>query len=351
MHRKPITGDCVWHGADISTRHDWRFRLTDEMWYELLSATNKAERQSLTWAEVGQHNFDIPLTADLLKKISTFLEQGPGLAKLQGLQLEQLTQAQRRIMFYGIGQNLGSPVSMSQQGMMMSDVTDEGANSAKRYGHVKDTDDNDFLSSRARVHSTGKLRFHNDRCDVVALLCVAQAMTGGISRLASVPTIHNIMLQRRPDLLALLFANYHRSRLGEEFGDNAAWYSIPIFAQHQDHFTSHYSRTFIEAAQLNPEVEKMSAAQWQAIDLMHEIADEVAFETTQQPGEIQFLNNHVIFHGRTEYQDNPDTDVRRLLHRLWISMPNSRPLPASYRVLFGEVQPGVTRGGIARTTV
>ena len=146
---------------------------------------------------------------------------------------------------------------------------------------------------------------------------------------------------------ASLYGDFHRSRQGEEFGDNAAWYSIPIFAQQQAQFTSHYSRTFIEAAQLHPDVPKMSAEQWQAIELMHEIADEVAFETAQSPREIQFLNNHVVVHGRTEYQDQPEPAAPRLLHRLWISMPNSRPLPASFEVLFRDIRAGQIRGGIA----
>lgn len=346
MQRQPITGACVWNGAELSARHDWKFDLTQEMWQELLAATKDAVKHAQAWHMVEEQNFQIPQTAVLLNEISTYLEQGPGLARLQGLHLEKLSEEERRIMFYGIGQTLGTPVSMSRQGMMMSDVTDEGANSAERYGHVKDEDDNDFLSSRARVHSTGKLRFHNDRCDVVALLCVAAAASGGTSRLASVPMIHNIMLERRPDLLALLFDDYHRSRLGEEFGDNANWYSIPIFAQQEGHFTSHYSRTFIEAAQLQPDVQKMTEGQWQAMDLMHEIADEVALETAQSPGEIQFLNNHIVFHGRTEYKDHPEPDARRLLHRLWISMANSRPLPSSFEVLFREIGPGQLRGGI-----
>ena len=348
MNREPITGACVWQGAELSAASkDWQFSLTKEMWDEILGETRKAEQKSRHWQRVNRENFQISITSGLLNEIAVYLEKGPGVARLQGFRLEEITESERRIMFYGIGQHLGTPVSMSRQGMMMSDVTDEGADKAKRYGAVKDEENREFLSSRARVHSKGKLRFHNDRCDVVALLCVASAASGGTSRLASVPMIHNVMLEKRPDLLAILFADFHRSRLGEEFGDNANWYSIPIFAQQHGHFTSHYSRTFIEAAQLQPEVQKMTADQWQAIDLMHEIADEVALETEQSPGEIQFLNNHIVFHGRTDYQDHPEPNARRLLHRLWISMANSRPLPASFEVLFREVRAGEIRGGIA----
>ena len=119
-----------------------------------------------------------------------------------------------------------------------------------------------------------------------------------------------------------------------------------MFAEQDGHFTCHYSRTFIEAAQLNEAVPKMQPEQWQAIELMAEIAEESAFATHQQPGEIQFLNNHVIFHSRTAYEDHPEPERRRLLHRLWLSMPNSRPLPPSFEVLFRDTRPGAVRGGI-----
>ena len=344
--RQIIDNPQVWSGQQMSERSDWVFQLSHEMWQELKQATQLASAKSLPWNEIDCTNFDIPVTARLLHSIATFLESGPGLARIQGIDMEALNEAERKIMFNGIGHHLGTPVSMSREGMMMSDVTDEGAISAQRYGHIKTTSDDDFLSSRARVHSTGQLRFHNDRCDVVALMCVSAAAVGGESRLASVPMIHNKMLEKRPDLLELLYENFDRSRLGEEFGDNANWYSIPILAECSGHLTSHYSRTFIEAAQLQPGVKKMSDAQWEAIELMHEVADEVSFETDQAPGEIQLLNNHVVFHGRNAYEDGTSPSKRRLLHRLWISMANSRALPECYEVLFRDTRAGAVRGGI-----
>ena len=346
MQRQLLTGEEVWHGRDIAGRSDWQFAITDGIWSELKEATRQTVRNGQAWQDISHTNFLAPKTKALCNHVAKFLEHGPGLAKLTGFKLEELTEAERHVLFNGIGYQLGTPVSMSADGMMMSDVTNEGDQSGLKYGQVKDQENNDFLSSRARVHSTAKLRFHNDRCDVVALMCAEKAASGGTSRLVSVPMIHNQMLATRPDLLECLFHNYDRSRLGDEFGDNASWYSMPIFALNQGSFTSHYSRTFIEAAQMNPDVKKMTPAQWQAIDLMHEIADEVAFENDILPGEIQLLNNHVIFHGRTAYEDSPTT--RRLLHRLWIAMPNSRSLPESFRILFRDIKPGSIRGGIPR---
>lgn len=67
-----------------------------------------------------------------------------------------------------------------------------------------------------------------------------------------------------------------------------------------------------------------------------------------EPGDMQFLNHHVIYHARTAYEDDPEPGRDRLLYRLWLAMPNSRPLPAGFEVLWGRTAPGAVRGGIAQ---
>src|SRR5207237_7825695 len=97
-------------------------------------------------------------------------------------------------------------------------------------------------------------------------------------------------------------------------------------------FTSHYSRTYVEAAQRQPESEvpRVSDRQWQALDLLARLAEEQCFDMSFAPGDIQFVNNHVIYHARSAFEDD-DEGHDRLLLRLWLSMPNSRPLPASHQ--------------------
>src|SRR5256885_2157653 len=64
--------------------------------------------------------------------------------------------------------------------------------------------------------------------------------------------------------------------------------------------TSHYSRTFVEVAQRRPaaEVPRLTAAQEEALDMLHELAEELCLAMTFAPGDIQFVNNHVIYHAR-----------------------------------------------------
>jgi hypothetical protein len=93
-------------------------------------------------------------------------------------------------------------------------------------------------------------------------------------------------------------------------------------------------------------VPRLSRSQDEALDVLAAVAEELSIEMALEPGDIQLLNNHVIYHARTAYEDDPEPGHDRLLLRLWLSMPNSRPLPDGLEVLWGAVAAGVLRGGI-----
>jgi hypothetical protein len=235
------------------------------------------------------------------------------------------------------------------RGEAMREIRDEGMDVAvKLYGATVDASGKPFLSSGARTLSAGQLRFHTDRCDVVGLLCVGQSSEGGISKLASSVTVYNEILKRRPDLHALLCKPIPRSRFGEETGGEHVVYELPIFGVRDGKLTSHFSLTYIENAQLLPGVRKLADAEHEAIQMLLDVAEEVCFEMRFAPGDMQFLNNHVIYHGRTAFKDDTNTGQVRLLMRVWLSMPNSRALPDDHAVLWGDVRGGRPRGGIAQ---
>ena len=92
----------------------------------------------------------------------------------------------------------------------------------------------------------------------------------------------------------------------------------------------------------------MSPAQREAIDLLMALAEELSFEMTLAPGDIQLLNSHVTYHGRTPFEDDASSGQDRLLLRLWLTMPNSRALPEGQEVLWGSIAAGARRGGIGQ---
>lgn len=344
----PIAGANVWHGKDIAESGRWRRQLSPAQLAEINAAMVAARARGVTWEDASPANFPLPGLAPLFDDIRDELENGSGLLMLRGIEVDRYDLAELRLLYAGLARHVGSTVYSNRGGEIMRDIRDVGADVGKRYGELQ-SKDGAFLSSYSRTLSNGSLRYHTDRCDVVTLFCIRQAMNGGLSRLCSSPAVHNAMLERRPDLCAALYDDVWRSRFGEEDEGDSLGYPLPVWGQRDGKFTSHYSRTFVEAGQRRAEAPRVSGAQWQALDLLSDLADELAFEMRFTPGDIQFVNNHVIYHARTPFEDDAGTGQDRLLLRLWLSMPNSRALPRGHDVLWGSVAAGARRGGIGQT--
>jgi Taurine catabolism dioxygenase TauD, TfdA family len=182
---------------------------------------------------------------------------------------------------------------------------------------------------------------------VVTLLCVRPAAKGGLSKVVSAPAVHNAILARRPDLHGLLCSPYYHSREGEA-GGRQKYYAMPIFGLRDGRFTSQYSRTFVENAQGLAGVPPLTPAQTEALDLWAEVCEALCYSMELRAGDLQLLNNHVVYHARTTYEDDTRPGHDRFLMRLWLSMPNSRALPAGFEALWGSIEPGAPRGGIAQ---
>ena len=73
-------------------------------------------------------------------------------------------------------------------------------------------------------------------------------------------------------------------------------------------------------------------------------------EMVLEPGDIQFLNSHVTYHARSEFEDDARPEFRRLLYRLWLTTPGSRALPEGHQVLWRSIGAGAPRGGILQPT-
>jgi hypothetical protein len=348
-NRQPLTGPSVWLGRDMVDSSAWLREFDARTLEEIDIALKAVKERNLRWDQVRREDFATPAIVALMEDVAEELENGSGIVKIRTLPVEKYSDAELRQIYFGLGSALGRPVFQNPRGELMRDIRDEGGDLGKRYGQIETTDGKGpFLSSYARTLSNGKLRFHTDRTDVVGLLCVRQAASGGISKLVSTGAIHNALLQRRPDILETLFADFWRSRLGEESDKAETVYPLPIFGLRDGRLTSHYSLTYIEAAQMAPGVPKLSALQKEAIEQLMATAEELCFEMVLEPGDIQFINSHITYHGRTEFTDDPAQRKDRLLLRLWLSMPNCRALPQGHEVLWGRIEAGEQRGGIGQ---
>ena len=329
--KRPIEAPYAWKGADLQHRTDWIRPFTPSELEEIDVAVQGVKRRGLDWVDVTREDFPLPAFSAEIGKIAQELETGRGMVLLRGLPLEYSPE-DLRLAYWGIGTHLGTAVSQGGRGELLGIVEDEG----------KEVE----ITKRRGSKTAGSLPFHSDRCDVVGLLCVRKAKAGGLSRLVSAAAIHNEILRRRPDLLDVFYADWHNSRQGDEQPGESRAYPKPIFGFRDGHFTGLFSPAYIQSAQQFPEVPRLTQAQEEALALFGELSDALALDMAFEPGDIQLLNNHLIYHARTRYDDHPERERKRLLLRLWLSVPGSRPLPRGYELLFGSIEPGAVRGGV-----
>jgi len=329
---KEIVAPFAWKGADLQGRTDWIRPFKSEELKEIDAALQGVRRRGLNWVDVTREDFPLPGLAPELARIAQELETGRGMILLRGLPLEY-TPDDLRMAYWGMGANLGTAVLQGGRGELLGAVEDE----------QKDLD----ITRRRGAKTAQALPFHGDRCDIVGLLCVRKAKSGGLSRIASAAAIHNEVLRRRPDLLDAFYADWYHSRQGEEAPGEKRAYPKPLFGFRDDHFTGLFSPNYIRAAQEFPEVPRMTQAQHEALELFGVLSEELALEMTFEPGDIQLLNNHLTYHARTEFVDHTEPERRRLLLRLWLAVPGSRPLPDGYELVFGTTEAGAVRGGVA----
>ncbi|HTE13641.1 MAG TPA: TauD/TfdA family dioxygenase [Burkholderiales bacterium] len=328
---KPIEAPCTWNGADMQNRTDWLRPFSAVELAEIDAALHSVKQRGLELFDIGKADFALPGLSRELAKISQELESGRGMIMLRGLPLTY-TPDDLRTVYWGMGTHLGTAVSQNKTGEMLGVVKDFG-------GPVVNT-------TRRGSKTAHRLQFHSDRCDVVGLLCVRKAMSGGASRIVSAVTLHNEIARRRPDLIGLFYDNWDHSWQGEQPPGSGRTNQRPIFSMRDGCFSGLFSPAYIWFAQDFPEVPRHTPAQVEALKLFDELADELALDMHFEPGDIQLLNNHVIYHGRTSFVDYAEPERKRVLLRLWLSVPGSRPLAPIYKEVFGGVERGELRGGV-----
>jgi hypothetical protein len=236
---------------------------------------------------------------------------------LQNFPVERFDREETAIAYIGLGAYLGKTMSQNKQGHVL--------------GHVKDLG-GDYADPHTRGYMTrAEMRFHADACDYVGLLCLQASRSGGASRVASSVTVHNRILERRPDLAKVLTEDFYRSRSGETNAGDAPFLKQPIFSFTDGYFSATGAGAVIDKAQNLPGVPKFTAAQKEAIEVYRATVEECALDIDFKLGDIQFLNNFVMLHTRREYEDWPEPARKRHLLRLWLSDPAGRPIPSEQR--------------------
>ncbi len=311
MLTEPITDPCAWTGAALRDDTAWIHVLSDRAIDELMAAADRVQQRGLRFPDFDRSHFAIPHLRATLSEFAEELEHGRGFLLLRGLPVDQLSDDQVRIIYYGIGLNMGRPVRQNPKGDLLGVVMNVG-------------DPND---KQTRVYETNRyLPYHTDPSDVVGLLCLRKARSGGLSSLVSTATLYNMILEKHPEFLALLYRPLWYAHLGEDMPSLS-----PIFSWHENKLACRYLRQYIELGYEMREL-PLSRIERDMLDLIDSITHEpdIRLDMMLEPGDIQFANNYAIMHSRTGFEDDPDPDQHRKMLRLWLKMANARALSPEF---------------------
>jgi hypothetical protein len=323
---------CVWSGQELSKTDDWIDSFSAKEIDILMSAVRAVRKRGLPVEQIRKPDFEVASLKERFFDIGQKLENGRGFVLIRSLPLDELSDEDCKLLFWGIGVQIGMPLSQNKHKEFITEVKDIG----EKMGTI---------TTRA-YRAGGPLRFHTDQCDTLALMCVREAITGGHSRVVSSAFIHNHILEQQPDYLDLLRQPFHFGRQGEELPGEKPWYDCPVFDDNGGHFTSMFSRSYIESAQKLPGVPKLTPEQDKASNHVAKVADEHSVTIELKRGDIQLFNNHLVYHSRTDYRDHEELSRKRTQIRLWMASPSSRPLPGYLAPVWGDVGSGAVRGGV-----
>ncbi len=306
-----ISHPSAWLAADVLTRTDqWIQVLPTQVRREIESAASAIRRQDLNALIASElEPSQLPLARDFMAGIEREVMEGRGFVLLRGLSPD-LDDSMLRACYWLIVNLLGRPISQNSYGDRLCDVTDTGRELGGR---------------RVRGYQTNaELKFHTDRCDLVGLLCLRPAMSGGRSSIASAVTAYNQLVERQPEMMAPLIAGMNYLNI-EEGGDSSIR-RLPVFHLQDGVLSVRYSRNSYQTAMQHgaPYTDTERAA----LDAVDAIAADPALRLDMDlmRGDMQLINNYTTLHSRTAFQDWPEAERKRCMVRAWLRTHLRRPV-------------------------
>jgi alpha-ketoglutarate-dependent taurine dioxygenase len=311
----------AWRGADLARRGDWIDALTPDELTGLGEAASRLGEDPDGW--IGTRPEDLPLgpLAARIARMADELENGRGFLLIRGLDATMaLPEVKKR--YWALGVHFGRIVPQNMKGELLGSVTDKGS----RY--LEDVNARGYTSN-------DEMFFHSDAGDAVSLLCVRQARTGGENAIVSTMTIYNALLEEAPHLLPVLargFPVYVRddakgARVGGITAGEVSGRRFPVFSAYKGRLSGGINLKSVRAV---PQVTGVpfTSEETEALDAFEAIAtrDGMALSLRTQPGDILIVNNYMVLHKRTRFNDYDAPERKRLLLRFWINLHNGREL-------------------------
>jgi len=313
----------AWRGPELADDSSWIYTLSAGEIAELDAALRHVQALGLPIEAMTRDHFPLPGFAATVARHLDEIAHGRGFVVVRGLPMARYSDDEVGLIFYGIGTHLGVPLRQNPQGDLLGHVFDQG----RPYGQI------DVRGYETNAH----LPFHTDGCEIVGLLCLRAARSGGLSSLVSSTAVHAEIARTHPELLPPLYRGFHYIRREAALGDTPVTpQRIPVFGVKDGVVSGRLVANQIKAGakKLGRPLEPLES---QALDLVAELSYSPRFRLDMDliPGDMQLCNNYTVMHSRTGFEDWPEPHRRRHMLRLWLGMREPRPLADGFPRQFG----------------
>lgn len=314
MHDRPqgLESPAAWKGGSFDYHADALQTLTADEVSEIDAGLRKFEQCGLSdLLEINPATFPLPEVGRMLAGLKYDLRYGPGVVLLRGLPRDKYSDDQLSKIYFALGTYMGFPVPQSHNGELLGSVID-----------ITDAD-----PGVRGYQAGGKQGFHTDgtACDIVSLMCLRAAKSGGASRLVSALAVHNAMVEKNPAFAQVFYDGFFYRQMdndAEKAGiDPMSPEPVEVFAIRNGEFFCNMNSGEIKRA-VEKGGKKLTDLQLEAYDFYMEIvnSDEYVLDMNIQEGDIQFVNNRSVLHGRAGYEDHDEVNLRRYMLRLWLEV-------------------------------
>ena len=298
-----------WDHTEMAARVNWTLSLTDfaeiERDLEQLESWKRDIENPIAALRTDQPT--LPTVARIGARVSAQVHEGCGVTWIHDT--PSISPDLLSLLYLAIGLQLGKTIDVYGR---LYDVRDSG----QSYRDVP------IPVSRTR-ESTG---LHTDSSNkgiwprTIGLACVRPSLAGGASRLISVKRVHARLATHAPDMLKVLHTPFFRDIVTPGSGRSPARVranAFPIFTT-APQITMRYMRYWIEAGHQRTAT-PLTDYHRTALDTLDETLTDpsLTLQFALERGDMLFLNNWVIAHGRDAYQENPGAP--RHLLRLWLN--------------------------------
>ncbi len=304
----PVGGPAAWRGEDLAATESWVHVLDPAHVDELEAVARQVIDAGVALEAVTAADFALPTLAAVIADWRDELVEGRGFVVVRGVPVDVWERPVIETAYWLIGHHLGVPGAQNPQGDLLGDVHDTGEEATN--------------PAIRRYRTSGNIDFHCDAADVVGLLCLRPAKSGGQSRIASSVTVFDEVLARRPDLVGRLFEPFPLDLRDEHAPGTSPVVPVSPCAHDGATLRTFWHSEYYRSSPRHPEVPDYTADEQALLDLYDSLAETpgVFLDMWLQPGDMQFLSNHFVVHARTAYEDHGDPQLRRHLLRLWLSV-------------------------------